>query len=76
MKNRLREAALEAWWTGVEQDARTDALTNDLLEDIAGKRYEIYFQDDNPIYTIIGNLTNSERRRYIKGVKQIIGGRS
>ena len=73
MKNPTREQAMAVWSDGTEINTRTDFETNDLLEEIAGKRYDIYEQDDDPIYTIIGNLTASERRRFIKGVRQIIG---
>lgn len=72
-----REAALDAWEYGAISDkanSRTDGLTNDLLETIAGKRYMTDFNSDpDPIYTTIGNLTASERRRFIKGVHKIMG---
>ena len=71
-----REAALDAWEYGAisnKANGRTDGLTNDLLETIAGKRYMTDFNSDpDPIYTTIGNLTASERRRFIKGVIEIV----
>ena len=70
--NKTRSAAMDIWCKGSYLNARTDYLTNQLLENIAGTRYNVYFSDDDPIYTIIGNLTNSERRKFIKGVQKII----
>ena len=70
--NATRSEALEMWYKGSYLNARTDHLTNQLLENIAGSRYNIYQSDDDPIYTIIGSLTNSERRKFIKGVQKII----
>ena len=72
MKDNTREAALEAWWACIELNARADYKVNDLLEKIAGAKYNVYESDDDPIYTIIGNLTASERRRFIKGAKEIL----
>ena len=53
MKDHTRTAALEAFWRGIEKNAKTDYMTNVLLESIAGKRYDIYEQDNNPIWTIV-----------------------
>lgn len=72
MKDNTRQAALEAWWTCIELNERADYKVNDLLEKIAGAKYNVYESDDDPIYTIIGNLTASERRRFIKGAKEIL----
>ena len=71
MKDNTRAAAFKAWEYCLE-NAVWDYKINDLLVDIAGKKYDIYEQDDDPIYTIIGSLTASERRRFIKGVEEII----
>lgn len=72
MKDNTRQAALEAWSQCLNHNMAIDFEINELLEDIAGNRYSIYEQDDDPIYTIIGCLTASERRRFIKGVKEIL----
>ena len=72
MKRKLREQALDKFMEGTEKSVKTDAATCDLLEHIAGKRFDIYFSDDDPIYTILGTLTNSELRQFIKGVDEII----
>lgn len=72
MKDNTRQAALEAWSQCLDHNTAIDAKINGLLEDIAGNRYSIYEQDDDPIYTIIGSLTASERRKFIKGVEAIL----
>lgn len=72
MKDNTRMKALNAFGKDIEYSAAADFKTNDLLKEIAGKRYDIYFQDDDPIWTIIGSLTASERRRFIKGVEEIV----
>ena len=72
MKRKLREQALDKFFEGIDHSIEADSRTNDLLMDIAGSRYNIYEADDDPIYTILGTLTNSELRRFIKGVNKII----
>lgn len=72
MKDNTREAALNAWCKCLESTEEVDFAINDLLVDIAGSRYNIYEHDDDPIYTIIGCLTASERRKFIKGVEAIL----
>ena len=72
MKDHTRQKAFDKWCEGIDKNTDTDRKTNDLLEEIAGRKYNIYEQDDDPIYTIIGNLTASERRRFIKGVNEIL----
>lgn len=71
-----RDEAMNAWEYGAISDkanSKTDGLTNDLLMEIAGKRYMPDFESDpDPIYTTIGNLTAAERRRFIKGVNKIM----
>ena len=72
MKRKLREQALDKFFEGIDHSIEADGQTNYLLMDIAGSRYNIYEADDDPIYTILGTLTNSELRRFIKGVNKII----
>ena len=71
-KQDLRTKALDKFNDGIFHSSEADFKTNDLLEEIAGKRYDIYESDDDPIYTILGTLTNSKLRRFIKGVDEII----
>lgn len=72
MRDNTRLPAFNAWSRGIDKNTKTDLLTNNLLEQIAGKRYDIYDTDDDPIWTIIGSLTASERRKFIKGVDKIL----
>lgn len=70
-----RDEAMNAWEYGAISDkanSKTDGLTNDLLMEIAGKKYMMPEQDSDHIYTTIGNLTAAERRRFIKGVNKIM----
>ena len=64
--------AFDAFNYGVAFNADTDFATCGLHEEIARKRYAIYDHDDDPIWTITSNFTNSERRRFIKGVIEIV----
>lgn len=72
MIDKTRMQAFNAWAKCLDSNSKIDSAINDLLERIAGKRYDIYYQDDDPIWTIIGSLTASERRIFIRGVDQII----
>ena len=76
MKNPTREAAMNAWYSAAASDQAnetTDSMVNELLDDIAGNRsYSLAYYDDDPIYTIIGNLTASEQRRFIKEANKIL----
>ena len=69
-----REEAMN-WWAelaiGDNCTMKTDIAVNEWLEEIAGKRYEIYDQLEDQIWGIIGSLTNSERRRFIEGCQRI-----
>ncbi len=71
-KSKTRIAAFNAWSMCLEGTAKQDAAINDTLMSIAGKRYDIYDQDDDPIWTIIGCLTASEQRRFIREVQRIM----
>lgn len=72
VNNILRNEAMEAWAKCFEYGNKIDYAINDLLEEIAGPKYSIYEQDDDPIWTIIGSLTASECRAFISGVEKII----
>ena len=74
MQDKTRIQAFNAWSKCLEYNTSIDIEINDLLENIAGNRYNIYYSDDDPIWTILGSLTASERRRFIKGVDLIIKG--
>ncbi|WP_026664845.1 hypothetical protein [Butyrivibrio sp. FC2001] len=65
------QSALEAWEELAFKNMRTDSAVNDLLEEIAGSKYLTSEEDDDPIWTTIRNLTNSERRRFLKGCERI-----
>lgn len=69
-----REEAM-SWWAelavGENCNMKTDFAVNDWLEEVAGKKYQAYDRLDDPIWEIIGNLTNSERRRFIAGCQRI-----
>ena len=65
------ENALNAWAELAFKDMRTDSAVNDLLEKIAGSKYLTSEEDDDPIWTTINNLTNAERRRFLKGCERI-----
>ena len=69
-----REEAMKAWCelaTGENCTMKTDFAVNEWLEEVAGKKYQAYEKLDDPIWQIIGNLTNSERRRFIAGCERI-----
>ena len=69
-----REEAMKAWCelaTGENCTMKTDYAVNEWLEEVAGKKYQAYEKLDDPIWQIIGNLTNSERRRFIAGCERI-----
>ena len=72
LNNKLRNEAMDAWAKCLEYDNKIDFAINDLLEKIAGPKYAIYNQDDDPIWTIIGSLTASECRAFISGVDKIV----
>lgn len=69
-----REEAMKAWCElaiGENCTMKTDFAVNEWLEEVAGKKYQAYEKLDDPIWQIIGNLTNSERRRFIAGCERI-----
>lgn len=72
-----RYIALVIWGECVSGDnanEKSDFAGCDLLDEVCGRLY-IYNhpdEDDDYIWTSIGNLTNSERRRLIKGCIKII----
>lgn len=74
MKRANIDAAMAAWRKGIERNNETDFKTNNLLEKIAGAKYKVYETSNDPIYDVVQNLTNSERRRFIKGVEKIFKG--
>lgn len=75
LNNKLRNKAMDAWSKCLEYDNKIDFAINDLLEKIAGRKYDIYEHDDDPIWTIIGSLTSAECRAFISGVEKIINER-
>ena len=65
------ENAMEAWCELAFKNMKTDGEVNDLLEEIAGSKYLTSEDSDDPIYHTILNLTNSERRAFLKGCERI-----
>ncbi len=66
------ERAMEAWDELATLNRKTDFEVNDLLEKIAGSKYMDSDKDfDGPIYHTMMNLTNSERRAFLKGCERI-----
>ena len=65
------ENAMVAWEELALLDMDTDREVNDLLEEIAGEKYRTLEDTNDPIYLTIYALTNSERRRFLKGCEKI-----
>lgn len=59
-KKALAEKAMNEWCRLAFENARTDAEVNDLLQEIAGDKYDDYEELDDPIWTIINRLDNAE----------------
>lgn len=59
-KKALAEKAMETWIELAYKNSRTDALVNELLEQIAGDKYNDYEELDDPIWTIINRLDTAE----------------
>ncbi len=78
--NGTPEAALKAWWECVELGAKQDMKVNNLLMRICWDNGITYLygdehdNDDDPIWHTICNLTNSQRREFIKECKRIARG--
>lgn len=73
--NRCRSIweAYTIWYNCVYMNNTADAACNDLLEDICKQSGKSYYNiEEDPIYYTIFNLTNSQRRRFIKGCEKII----
>lgn len=67
----LAEMALNRWQELAFRNCSTDILVNDLLQRIAGEKYDDYEELDNPIVTIIYRLTTDELIDFLSGCKHI-----
>ena len=73
MGSSANDAIIE-WCRCIEINARADFAVNELLEDICrkyGKKYLSLHEDDDPIYHTLCNLTNAQRREFIRGAQAI-----
>lgn len=69
-KNDLNNQAMDIWCEKVELGCSQDFAVNDLLEQIAKEAKSSY--DPGDIWISICNLTNSQKRRFIREASQII----
>ena len=60
------EKAMAAWEELAYINSRTDSMVNDLLEEIAGSKY-----DDDSVYATMENLSEEERGSFLEGCKKI-----
>lgn len=65
------EKAMERWSELAFRNCSTDMQVNDLLERIAGDKYNDYDELDNPIWEIINRLDNEELDTFLIGCKLI-----
>lgn len=68
MKNTTTKAeeAFTIWQELAFRSVRTDAEVNDLLQEIAGEKYNDYDELDDPIWEIINRLTEEELDEFIR----------
>ena len=73
MSNRQKrnEKALEKWEALAYKNGWTDALVNDLLEDIAGDKYRTSENSDDPIWETIQALDDKEIEEFLRGCEDI-----
>jgi hypothetical protein len=70
-KKELAEKAMNEWCRLAFENARTDAEVNDLLQEIAGDKYDDYEELDDPIWTIINRLNTAELFSFLEGCEGI-----
>ncbi len=70
-RQKRNEKALEKWEALAYKNGWTDALVNDLLEDIAGDKYRTSENSDDPIWETIQALDDKEIEEFLRGCEDI-----
>ena len=72
-REEANQEALDRWAELACYNGATDAAVNDLLEEIAGEKYEKYEDYEDPIWEIIRSLSDEELDEFIDGCDYITG---